>query len=114
MPHSSTSGLSISRTVFLETGLPLPLHNKQQADAKTTLPSAAKLTRMVRPDPDAFAIVLSVSISLLLAALSSRQSTLPVRHDWTTCRVSMRFEFALTCREMHGDSACCPVVADGK
>jgi hypothetical protein len=38
---------------------------RQQLEANTTLPSAAKLARMVRPDPDAFALTLSVSMSLL-------------------------------------------------
>jgi len=33
---------------------------KQQLEANTTLPSAAKLARIVRPDPDAFALTFSV------------------------------------------------------
>src|SRR6266567_973823 len=78
---------------------------KQQVEAKTTLPSAAKLARIVRPDPDAFAIVLSVSISLLLAAFSLRRFILPTRHDWTTCRVATRFKFTLTSREMSCERA---------
>src|SRR6266567_1430062 len=73
---------------------------KQQVEAKTTLPSAAKLARIVRPDPDAFAIVLSVSISLLLAAFPLRRFTLPGRNHRTTCGLAMLFEFTLTCREM--------------
>jgi hypothetical protein len=78
---------------------------KQQVEANTTLPSAARLARIVRPDLDAFALVLSVSIRLLLAAFSLRLFTLPARHDRTTCRVAMRFEFALTCREMPSERA---------
>src|SRR5207237_9841425 len=73
---------------------------KQQVEANTTLPSAARLARIVRPDLDAFALVVSVSISLLLAAFSLRRFTLPARHDRTTCRVAMRFEFTLTRRKM--------------
>ena len=78
---------------------------KQQVDAKTTLPIAAKLARIVRPDPDAFAIVLSVSISLLLGAFPLRRFTLPARHDRTTCGLAMRFEFTLTYREMPDERA---------
>src|SRR5713226_3955564 len=73
---------------------------KQQVEANTTLPSAARLATIVRTDPDVFALALSVLISLLLAAFSLRRVTLPTRHDRTTGRVAMRFEFALTRREM--------------
>ncbi len=69
---------------------------KQQVDANTTLPSAARLARIVRPDPDAFALLLSVSMGLLLAAFSFRRFNLPTRHDRTNCRVAVRFEFTLT------------------
>jgi len=73
---------------------------KQQVEANKTLPSAARLARIVRPDPGAFALALSALISLLLAAFFLRRFTLPAGHDRTTCRVAMRFEFTLTCREM--------------
>ena len=78
---------------------------KQQVEANTTLPSAAKLARIVRPDPGAFALVLSTLISLLLASFSLRRLTLPAGNNRTTCRVAMRFEFTLTCREMPGERA---------
>src|SRR5260370_150954 len=73
---------------------------KKRVEAIATLPGVARLARIVQPDPVAFALVLSVSITLLLAVFSLRRFTLPPRHDRTACRVAMRFEFALTGREM--------------
>jgi hypothetical protein len=39
---------------------------KQHVEANTTLPSAAKLARIVRPDPDDFTLV-SIMMSLLVS-----------------------------------------------
>src|SRR5437870_3618971 len=73
---------------------------KQQVEANTTLASAAKLARIARPDPGAFALVPSVFINLLLADVYLRRFIFPTRHDRTTGRVALRFEFTLTGREM--------------
>lgn len=43
-------------------------NGKQQLEANTMLPSAAKLAKIVRPDPDAFGLTLLVSMNVLVAS----------------------------------------------
>jgi len=70
---------------------------KQQVEANTTLPRAARLARIVRPDPDVFALVLSAFIRLLVAFFKE-SLVLSACHDRTTSGVAMCLEFTLACR----------------
>jgi len=69
---------------------------KQQVEASTTLPSAARLARIVRPDPPALALALSIAVSFLSAASYSRRFTFANRNHWTPRIIPVFAEFPRT------------------
>jgi len=71
---------------------------RQQVEANTTLPSAARLATIVRPDPDLFGLVSSVLMRLFSSQLSCRSLLLVERNHRTTgvLTVFAQFPFAFS------------------